>query len=317
LNKDKNIVIIGCGAGGGTSAQFARKTDRKAKIVVFEKSSYTQYSKCGLPYVISGDIPKFNDLIEFSRDWFNKNNIDVLNETTVENIDVKNKIVLARQGDNIIKKPYSSLIISTGSKPLIPAIQNLKNGENLIDGIYTLNTIEDAKKISKYIKKCKKATIIGAGLIGLEMADCLYQKGIDITVVESLLNILPNTLDEDMAHFVSEELCKNILLYKGYQAKKIISKNKRIKKILIVNKENSVEKIIDTDILIIAIGSKPEIKLAKNAGCKIGSNSGILVNNKSETSIEDVYAVGDCTEYLDFVTKEHISLVEQRYSLSQ
>ena len=104
MNQDKNIVVIGCGAGGGTGAKFARKTNRKAKISVFEKGKYPQYSKCGLPYVISGRIPEFEDLIEFSEEWFKKANIDLSMETTVEQIDVKKQIVIAKKGKEISGK---------------------------------------------------------------------------------------------------------------------------------------------------------------------------------------------------------------------
>ena len=125
MNQYKNIAIIGCGAGGGTSAQFARKTDRNSNIVVFEKGKYPQYSKCGLPYVLSGNIPEFDDLIEFSEEWFKKANINILLETKVSQIDVKNKLVIAKKGNIIVEKPYNSLIISTGSKPIVPPIQNI------------------------------------------------------------------------------------------------------------------------------------------------------------------------------------------------
>jgi len=306
VNQDKNIVVIGCGAGGGTSAQFARKTDRKSSIVVFEKDRYPQYSKCGLPYVLSGDIPEFDDLIEFSEEWFKKANIELLMETTVDHIDVKNKIVIAKRGDNIVEKQYSSLIISTGSKPLIPYIQHLKEGEKLVDGVFALRTIDDAKNISHFIEKGKKATIIGAGLIGLEMADCLHKKGMSVTIVELLPTILPNILDEDMSNILHDEISKNITLFTGYLATKIESKYGKIEKIFLKNNETSEEKTVDTDLLIISTGTRSEISLAKNAGCKIGKTGGVIINERSETSVKDIYAVGDCTEYLDFVTKEAI-----------
>jgi len=308
VNQYKNIAIIGCGAGGGTSAQFARKTDRNSNIVVFEKGKYPQYSKCGLPYVLSGNIPEFNDLIEFSEEWFKKANINLLMETKVNQIDVKNKLIIAKKGNIIVEKPYNSLIISTGSKPIIPAIQNIKRGEELIKGVYTLRTIDDAKKISKFIEKGKKATIIGAGLIGLEMADSLHKKGMDVTVVESISTILSNILDDDISNIIHEKISEKITLFTGYLAIKIESKDRKIKKIFIKNNKTSEEKTVDTDLLIIAAGTKPEISLAKKAGCKIGQTGGIIVNDKSETSVKGIYAVGDCTEYLDFVTKKPIPI---------
>ena len=130
MSHDRDIVIIGCGAGGGTAAQFARKTDRKSSIIVFEKGRYPQYSKCGLPYVISGSIPEFEVLIEFSEEWFKKANIELLMDTTVEDIDVKKQIIIAKKGNAVIEKSYHSLIISTGAKPFIPPIKNIQ--ENMI-----------------------------------------------------------------------------------------------------------------------------------------------------------------------------------------
>jgi NADH oxidase (H2O2-forming) len=308
VNQDKNIVIIGCGAGGGTSAQFARKTDRNSNIVVFEKGKYPQYSKCGLPYVLSGNIPEFNDLIEFSEEWFKKANINLMMETKVEQIDVKNKVVIAKKGNHIVEKPYSSLIISTGSKPILPTIKNIKIGEKLVEGVYTLRTIDDAKKISQFIEKNKRATIVGAGLIGLEMADCLNKKGMEITVIESMPTVLPYTLDEDISDIIQKEISEKITLFTDYLAIEIESKDKKIKKVCIKNNKTSEEKIVDTDLLIIATGTKPEVSLAEKVGCKIGKTGGIVVNDKSETSVKDIFAVGDCTEYLDFITKKPIPI---------
>ncbi|MCK5261940.1 MAG: FAD-dependent oxidoreductase, partial [Thermoplasmatales archaeon] len=114
MTGDRKIIIIGCGAGGGTAAQFARKTDRKAAITMFEQGKYPQYSKCGLPHAISGEIPEFNDLIEFSEDWFKKERIDLFLETTVDEIDINNQIVFAKKGNEQIKKEFDSLILATG-----------------------------------------------------------------------------------------------------------------------------------------------------------------------------------------------------------
>jgi NADH oxidase (H2O2-forming) len=297
LNQEKNIIIIGCGAGGGTAAQFARKTDRKANITVFEKGKYSQYSKCGLPYTISGKIPNTLNLVEFSEEWFKKANIDLLLETTVEKIDMKNKKIYAKKEKNDIEKPFNKLIICTGAKPIIPQIKNID-----VDGVFVVRTIEDIKKIKDYTKKSKKAIIIGAGLIGLEMADNLHKIDFKITLIEALPNILVNNLDSDMAKIVAETIPADIKVYTSTLASQIVDKDGEIAGVVVKNKETSVEKTIETDMLIIATGTKPDIELAKHIGCKIGSTGGIIVNNKSETNIKDVYAVGDCTEFFDFVS---------------
>ena len=306
MSPDRNIAIIGCGASGGTAAQFARKTDRKAIITVFEKGKYPQYSKCALPYVIAGDMPSFGNLIEFSEEWFKKAGINLHLNTTVEKIDTKKQTVVAKKGTETIEQSYDSLIIATGAKPFIPPIQNVQEDGKLVVGVHILRTIDDAQQISSFVKKTKKATIVGAGLIGLEMADSLHKKGMGVTIVEALPSILPCTLDEDMKEVILGEVTKNVKLHLNSLATKIESKNGNISRVFVKNNQTGEENKIDTDLLIIATGCKPDAALAKAAGCEIGKTGGIIVNEKSETTVKGVYAVGDCTEYKDFVTKQPV-----------
>lgn len=302
---EKKIVIIGGCAGGGTSAQFARKTDRTASITVFEKGKYPQYSKCGLPYVIAGIIPDFNNLIEFSQEWFQKEHIDLLLETTVETINLQQKIVTATRGEETIEKEFDSLILATGGKPWIPPIQNIQRNGELLKGAHVLRTIDDGKQIASLLKKGKKATIIGAGLIGLEMADCLQKNGMKVTIVEALPTILANTIDEDMSELILPVLQENnITLFINHRAMKVDEQNGCVKSLTIKNVATNEETSIITDILIIATGTKPDVTLAKSIGCSLGKTGGIIVNERAETSIKNVYAVGDCTEYRDFITQE-------------
>ena len=297
MSETRNIVIIGCGAGGGTAAQFARKTDRKANITVFEKDKYPQYSKCGLPYIISKEIPKTDNLIEFDKDWFKKVNIDLNLETTVEKIDTKKKIIIAKKGKNIVEKSYDLLIFSTGARPTIPKVENINS-----KGVFVVRTIDDIKKIISYSKNSKNATVIGAGFIGLEMADTLRKKGFKVTIIEALSNILSYRIDEDMAKIVKDKIPDDLQIFINHKMVKVETKNEKISKIIIKNNNSNNQETIDTDLLIIATGIKPETIIAKSIGCKIGTTGGIIVNNKCETSIKDIYAVGDCTEYRDFVT---------------
>lgn len=303
MSQTRDIVIIGCGAGGGTVAQFARKTDRKSSITIFEKGKYPQYSKCGLPYVISGKISEFKDLIEFSEDWFKKANIELLLETTVEKIDANKKMIFAKKGKNTIEKQYDSLIIATGAKPSVPRIENVIVNNKLVDGIYVLRTIDDAKIISSNILAGKNATIIGAGFAGLELAESLHKKKMNVTVVEALSTILPTTLDPDMSKIVFDEISKNVRIFTDHIATKVEHASGKIKKVLIKDKTGT-EKQIETDLLIITAGLNPDTSLAKSMGCKLNKEGYIVVNNKCETSVKDVYAIGDCTEFKDFVTKK-------------
>jgi NAD(P)H-nitrite reductase large subunit len=148
VTNTRRIIIIGCGAGGGTSAQFARKTDRNASITVFEKDKYPQYSKCGLPYAIAGTIPGFHNLIEFSEDWFKKEQIDVHLETSVEDINFQQRIVRAKRGTKRIEQEFDRLILATGSKPWVPPIQNIQKNGQLIEGVHVLRTIDEKRQQS-------------------------------------------------------------------------------------------------------------------------------------------------------------------------
>jgi NADH oxidase (H2O2-forming) len=304
----RRIIIIGCGAGGGTTAQFARKTDRSASITIFEKGPYTQYSKCGLPYAISGVIPDFDNLIEFSEEWFTKEHINVHLNTTVDAINLKERTVSATKGADHIQTQFDSLVLATGAKPGTPPIQNILKNGTLLSGIHVLRTINDAKQILSQIAKGKKAVIIGAGLIGLEMADVLYQKGMKVTVIEALPSILPNTLDDDMSEPVLQALQEKITIYTNHLATRAESHNGTLTSLIIKDATTGEEQIIESNLLVIATGTKPETALAKNIGCSIGKTGGIAVNEKAETSVKNVYAVGDCTEYRDFITNDPLTI---------
>lgn len=306
---DQDIVIIGCGAGGGTAAQFARKTDRKAQITIFEKGKYPQYSKCGLPYVISGAIPKPSDLIEFNEEWFKKARIDLHLNTTVEHIDHKKQVITAKKQDgSVIKKPYTSLIIATGAQPTLPPIENILKNEKPINGVFTLRTLNDAETIQSFIKKDSNATVIGAGLIGMEMADCLHTKEMNVTIVEALPMILANTLDKELSTPIQDKIKENISIYTDHLAIAIESKDNNITSLTIKDKSTNETKKIPTDLLIIATGTKPEIFLSQQAGCDIGETGCIIVDNHSRTSVENIYAVGDCTEFKEYITKRPVRI---------
>ena len=308
MTDEKNIVIIGCGASGGSASQFARKTNRKINIIIFEKDKYPQYSKCGLPYAISGEIPDFPDLIEFDEEWFEKQKIDLNLNSFVETIDKEKKIVYVKKDGQEIKKDYDKIIICTGATPFIPPIKNIKNDNKFASGVFVLRTIDDAEKIKENISKQKNVVIVGAGFIGLEMAESLYKKNMNVTIVESMQEILPAVFDLDIGSKIREKIEDKITILTNHLAEEIIVNNQKISHIQIKNKKTGSVGKIKADMLIIATGCRQNIQLAKNTGCLIGDTGGIVVNERCETSVKNIYAVGDCTEYKDYITKKPIDV---------
>ena len=302
------ITIIGCGAGGGTAAQFARKTDRQAEITIIEKGPYAQYSKCGLPYVLSKEIPSFSELVEFSPEWFEKAKIQVHLNTTVESINKEKKTLQISKGATKEDINYDKLIIATGARPFLPPISGLLKDKNLIQGAYTFRTIQDAQRVQQHLIPKSKAIVIGAGLIGLEVAEAFISQNVQVTLIEAEPTILPLSMDADICKMILEHGNKNLAIKTHHLVSKIIEKNSKIHAIECTNKETNETEHIDADMIIIATGVIPETSLAASIDCKIGTTGGIVVNTKCETTVPHVYAVGDCTEYPDLITGNPVNI---------
>ncbi|HEX17096.1 MAG TPA: NAD(FAD)-dependent dehydrogenase [Thermoplasmatales archaeon] len=293
----RRIVVIGGGASGSTSAQFARKTDRSAEVTIFEREKYPQYSRCALPYLISG---KVKDVIEFSEEWFRRNGIDLYLETEVKDIDMQKKVVVAERKGESIEKRFDTLVMATGARPGIPPIDGVYDGERLKRGVFTLRTLDDAIAIKNYSKSIDRVLVVGAGLIGLEVSEALYELGKEIVVVEILPSILPGMIDQDMAEIVHRMIKEKIDVMLRHKVKRIEGRD-GVEKV-IVEGEDGKEKEIDVQMVILATGIKANVDLARRIGCKLGDTGAIVVDRRCMTSIKDVYAVGDCTEYRDLVT---------------
>lgn len=308
MSDEKRIVIIGCGAGGGTAAQFARKTDRKAKITVIEKGPYTQYSKCGLPYTISGRIPEFLGLIEYSVEWFEKMKIEVLLQTKVIDIDMDGRVVKASGSEGELSREFDELIIATGAEPFLPPIKGIKDeSERLVDGCFVVRTIDDAKAISARVSKGEKAVVVGAGLIGLEVGEALVERGMKVTVVEALPQILGGTLDDEMGGLVQSHLEEHgMTIMTDCLVSEAHVGSSGVSGVMVKKGEESFD--LNCSLLIVATGVRQTTSLAQKIGCTIGEKRGIVVDAGSRTNVEHVYAVGDCTQYKDFVTGDDIPI---------
>lgn len=278
----EKILIVGGVAGGMSAATRLRRLNENAEIIVFEKGPYVSFANCGLPYYVGGEIAEREKLIvQSAKALKNRFNLEVRENSEVIAIDSEGKkVTVVSNGESYVES-YDKLIFSPGAKPLIPQIKGLNQATN----VFSLRNIPDVDKIMTYLKAKapKSATIIGAGFIGLEMAENLAKRGLSVTIVEKAPHVLP-TIDREMAAFVNEELIKNNLSVMTSRGA-VEFKNDEI---LLDNGES-----LQSDLTILSVGIQPETSLAKSAGIKLGLRNAILVDEHYETSVKDIYAVGD------------------------
>jgi len=293
----RRIVIIGAHAAGVDAASAARKTDRTAEITLITDEKYAGYSRCGLPFVLGGHIPSFTNLIVFSPSYFQMMKLNLKTETKVTKIDASKKAVLTvDKAGNTQEIPYDSLIIAAGASAFTPPIKGREK-----QGILPLRTIEDGQRIDQAIQQgAKTAVVMGAGLIGLETAVALQERGLNVTVVEMLPQVLPAMLDADMAKIVQE-----MLEQKGIR----ILTNKPVEEFLGTDKVTGIVaggEQINADLFVSAFGVRGNTQLAVDAGIALGETKLIKTNARMETNIKDVYAVGDCAESIHIVTQRPV-----------
>lgn len=281
------IVIVGGVAGGATAATRLRRLDEKADITIFERSGFISYANCGLPYYIGGVIEDEEELtLQTPNNFWNRFRIkvNVRHEVTSINTDRKTVTVHNLETDDIFEDTYDKLILSPGAKPVMPNLTGIDS-----DNVFTLRTVEDTLKIHRFVEttKPRTAVMVGGGFIGLEMAENLSELGIKVTVVQRG-NQLMNTLDYDMATMIHSKLrSKGLSLKLNADVTGFEEKDDGVSVLL----HNDAP--IKTDMVILAIGVAPDNTLAKDANMELGIKGAIVVNDKMETSIPDIYAVGD------------------------
>ncbi|MBS7633833.1 FAD-dependent oxidoreductase [Candidatus Bathyarchaeota archaeon] len=291
----RRIVIIGAHAAGVDAASAARKTDRTAEITLITDEKHPGYSRCGLPFVIGGHISSFSNLIVFPPAYFQMMKINLRTETKATAINTQNKTVdLQRKDGGSETIPYDSLIIATGASPFMPPIKGKEK-----QGIYSLRTLGDGEAIDQAVKNgAKTALVMGAGLIGLETAIGLQERGLQVTVVEMLPQVLPQMLDADMAKAIQEMLeQKGINIVVGKAVEEIVGAEKATGVVAGGQQYNA-------DLVVSAFGVRANTQLAQNAGIALGDTKAIKTNARMETSIKDIYAVGDCAESVHIVTQK-------------
>lgn len=293
-------IIIGGVAGGASAAVRLRRVDEHAKIIMVERGEYVSFANCGLPYHI-GDVIKDEEklLVETPEKLNNNFNIDVRIKTEAIQIKPAEKLLVLKDltNNNIYEEKYTKLILSPGANPLRPPIPGI-NASN----IFTLRNIPDMRAIKNFIETNHPihATVIGGGFIGLEMAENLAHLGLKVTVNELAPQVMA-PLDPEMAAYVHQHLKQhNVELYlsDGVKAFEKVSHTE-------IKVQLQSGKIIETNMVVLGIGVKPERKLAEEAGLTIGNRGGILVNEYLQTSDPDIYAIGDAIEVKDLVTGEN------------
>ncbi|UTM56048.1 FAD-dependent oxidoreductase [Photobacterium sp. CCB-ST2H9] len=311
------IVIIGGVAGGASAAARARRLSEDAQIIMFERGPYISFANCGLPYHIGGDIPERSKLLLQTPESFNSRfNVDVRVMSEVIAINTSGKSVTVRNGvsGETYEEPYDHLILSPGAAPIIPDIPGLPNPlthslRNIPDMDHIIHTIE--------MNKAEHATVVGGGFIGLEMMEALHQRGIKTTLLELADQVMTPT-DPEMAGFVHQEIREKGVDLRLGTALTAVEYNGREPVASVDAGEDdsdqhllghlqltlSTGETLQTDLLIMAVGVRPETTLASAAGVTLGPRGGIQVDDQMRTSDPAIFAVGDAIETLDFVTGE-------------
>lgn len=291
----EKIIIVGGVAGGMSAATRLRRLMEDAEIIVLEKGPFVSFANCGLPYYVSGEISEKEALlVQTPAALQARFGLDVRPFHEVSAIHPAEKTVTVIHNGQTFTETYDRLILSPGARPVVPEIPGLAEAKN----VFTLRNVPDLDKIMARlsVQDVQNATVIGAGFIGLEMAENLRKRGLTVTLVEKAPHVLP-TMDEEMAAYVAQELVKNGVKVRTGMAASAFQKEGQ--EIILTNGDR-----LSSDITILSVGVEPENKLAKAAGLTIGYRGGIVVNEHYQTSDPNIYAVGDAIVVQQQITGE-------------
>ena len=290
------VLIVGGVAGGATAAARIRRLDENAEITVFERSGYVSYANCGLPYYIGDVITDPEELtLQTPESFFSRFriNMKVHHEVTAIHSDQKTVSVKNLETGEEFEESYDKLILSPGAKPTQPRLPGVG-----IEKVFTLRTVEDTFRIKEHINRQqpKSAVLAGGGFIGLELAENLIKLGMDVTIVQRPKQLM-NPFDADMASLIHNEMRKHgVKLALGHTVEGFEEKDGGIDVLL------KDEMPLHADMVVLAIGVTPDTHLAKEAGLELGIKGSIVVNDRMETSVPDIYAAGDAVQVKHYVT---------------
>ncbi len=295
----ERIIIVGGVAGGASVATRLRRLNEDAEIVMYEAGPYISFANCGLPYYVGQTIPDRDSLFVSTPDDMQGDfNIDVHVNSKVTSIDSANKEITIQTPEDSIQDHYDKLILSTGANPVVPKFPGLADAHN----VFTVRTVPDVDQITDYIENNapKHATVIGGGFIGLEMVENLRNRGLDVTLVEATPQVMPN-LDFEMAQFLHEHLALNGI--DVHLNTKLEAFSNAGHTLTFAGGDS-----INTDLVILAIGIRPNSQLAKDAGVKTNDRGFITVNDHFETNLPDIYAIGDVITVQNAITNQTVSI---------
>ena len=296
------VVIVGGVAGGATAAARIRRLDEQAEIVVFERSGFISYANCGLPYYIGGVIEDPEELtLQTPESFFSRFRVSmrVRHEVTAIHPDKKAVSVTDLETGEVFEESYDKLILSPGAKPTQPRLPGVG-----LNKLFTLRTVEDTFRIKAYISENhpKSAVLAGGGFISLELAENLRELGMEVTIVQRPKQLM-NPFDPDMAAFIHSEMRRHgVKLALGHTVEGFEEKDGGVDVLL------KDEAPLHADMVVLAIGVSPDTHLAQEAGLELGVKGSIVVNDRMETSVPDIYAVGDAVQVKHFVTGQDVLL---------
>ena len=297
MTKKQRIVIIGAVAGGSKCAFKLKREKPEFDIVIYTQEDLVSYSACGLPFYIGGQIKESQNLIIRKPEAYKEAGLNLFLKYKLTKINPKNKTIeiLDIENNRTFIDNYDKLVLATGAKPFVPQAENTD-----LDNIFTLRSVPDGIKIREQMLKSKTAVVIGGGYIGVELMEAFSRNGLNVKIIEFSDHIM-SLFDADMAERIEKHITENyadkIELIKSDFVTKFVGENGKLKKVITNNGRE-----IDTDMAVICAGVQANTEYTKETGIDLGIKNSIKVNKHMETSVKDIYAIGDCAEKTHIVT---------------
>ena len=287
----RTYAVIGGGPAGMTAASRIKRLHPESRVVVVERSRYVSYAACGIPYYLGGLVESLDKLIHYPVSVFReKRGIEVYTET--EAVALEPGRLVARGPDGEFTVEWDMLLVATGARPVKPPIPGVE-----LDGIATLRILEDAERARRLLEGARRVAVVGGGYIGVEVAENLKARGLDVVLFEMLPHVMP-TLDWDMASHIEEEMRRNgVELHTGEPVREFVGDGSgRVRRVV------TDKGVYDVDAVILAVGVRPDTRLAEMLGLELGVRGAVKVDSRLRTSMEGVYAAGDVAETFNRVT---------------